>query len=1154
MQWRVAQVVVPPTRQVLAAHTLHGAEPHPLMTDGNVSAEASSAGAVTDAHADAASAANAAKGVGSSGEVAEKKTLEHKRSNQELVQLQDGDIDPLGVLGMGAGPSTTSFDAKATTADRIVVSDGLMTDASGRSLPAPTLKHKWKAHKDRVLAKYASYTFKIKASMLEVNELENEISWTSKATYQPTDEPVAADDIHVVRKTRARLEQLERRASGAGSCPGEDQTLELSQSEYIERVHNMQEELVSAWKQNQKVAALRMAIKCVKLLGDTNTSLELYPCVYVLVSDVLDCFGELVFDRIKARASEDENGQPLPIPLSETFTSADVNIQAKETCRNWFYKTACIRELLPRIYIEIALLKCYRFLCDGEYVQIVSRLSNMIKGIGEPMVALYARLYLALASQDLLPTHDKTAVLSSLYDYFFTFNQFQLNKLGSWCANHEMTLTTYLSLHSPAVEWLMKCAAQGASQDTFDALLAHYQQFSDNSMVLKHLCESFGAEFYASKPLSILYLMRTSTLSQFSKCHLYSILALQLSAYGTLGQTKQDKLHFLNEVWTSITSQEDIVQYMECAASFMKLIIAHFSHREALILLKDVVRHLNCATPDELTSKVYNMLGALIENVVFGAQRHFQFFTRLIPSAEFLTLMGMFKREASVGVAKKVLQAFVNSELKKGKNNSGTLRLHVIGPEAGVAHTLFVICCRVHDSLDSLSSTSERIEATRDICAFISRLGATDHLQTLHSEAELVEEEEALLMLYVDCRSAFYKLEQVKVELCKYVISLAMRVHRRVVTAEHGTNRQTSGPTKNSRNFIKSCLAYAHITIPSISDSLLRLELMILCAKVALVNGCLPQMDAFLKGAIVLIADLDPSKITTSSAVDNSWSCVNASAPTETWSDTFSVLPTGDGKVLLRLLSDLMSVLIYAPSINDDDPFYFMNALRKAVLERMEWSSMASLVRTQITASALKVHVLLLMLQLQGIWGQSKIPNRIEGVDSNDVLYGGHDEFRDGVQAAFNSTIDGILREIEITAKHNGDARTARFAKAELMMDFINTVAPYLHLEEEENLLAINPSPATGQSMAKSGATLLCKCVRFTESTLTQLESLEKDLVGNEKKRVQWLRSYHATTSAYLNELIRSVIATRPLVNATTKKAVDELLHVIKRKGEAPAF
>lgn len=59
-------------------------------------------------------------------------------------------------------------------------------------------------------------------------------------------------------------------------------------------------------------------------------------------------------------------------------------------------------------------------------------------------------------------------------------------------------------------------------------------------------------------------------------------------------------------------------------------------HREALILLKDVVRHLNSATPDELTPKTYNLMGALIENVVYGAQDRYEFFTKLIPSGEFL--------------------------------------------------------------------------------------------------------------------------------------------------------------------------------------------------------------------------------------------------------------------------------------------------------------------------------------------------------------------------------------------------------------------------------------------------------------------------------------------------------------------------------------
>lgn len=102
--------------------------------------------------------------------------------------------------------------------------------------------------------------------------------------------------------------------------------------------------------------------------------------------------------------------------LPEDFTPDMVSDSAKETCLNWFYKIASIRELVPRLYVEMALMKSYYFLSlrcvnvssifcmslvCSECQDALRRLTHMISGIGNPLVAVYARCYLCRVGSSL---------------------------------------------------------------------------------------------------------------------------------------------------------------------------------------------------------------------------------------------------------------------------------------------------------------------------------------------------------------------------------------------------------------------------------------------------------------------------------------------------------------------------------------------------------------------------------------------------------------------------------------------------------------------------------------------------------------------------------------------------------------------------------
>ena len=148
-----------------------------------------------------------------------------------------------------------------------------------------------------------------------------------------------------------------------------------------------------------------------------------------------------------------------------------VPASAKETCRNWFFKIASIRELVPRLYVETAILRCYSFLTTGEYEMALIKLTSMMRGIGDPLVAIYARCYLCRVGVQVAPSV-KTHLMANFHDTLKTYAQVGYDTVLAQITSERIETGQYLHLWVPALDWILQCAAYRAPDATLDLIMS----------------------------------------------------------------------------------------------------------------------------------------------------------------------------------------------------------------------------------------------------------------------------------------------------------------------------------------------------------------------------------------------------------------------------------------------------------------------------------------------------------------------------------------------------------------------------------------------------------------------------------------------------------------------------------------------------------
>ncbi|XP_077629356.1 VPS35 endosomal protein-sorting factor-like isoform X5 [Crocuta crocuta] len=335
-----------------------------------------------------------------------------------LSSVLDG-TDPLSMFAATADPAATDSSRKRRDRDEnsVVGSDF----------------EPWASKRGEILARYTT-TEKLSINLFMGSE-------KGKGTVTSA----------MSEKVRTRLEELDDFEEGS-----QKELLNLTQQDYVNRIEELNQSLKDAWASDQKVKALKIVIQCSKLLSDTSV-IQFYPSKFVLITDILDTFGKLVYERIFSMCVD--NRSVLP----DHFSPENVNDTAKETCLNWFFKIASIRELIPRFYVEASILKCNKFLSKTGISECLPRLTCMIRGIGDPLVSVYARAYLCRVGMEVAP-HLKESLNKNFFDFLLTFKQIHGDTVQNQLVVQGVELPSYLPLYSPAMDWIFQCISYHAPE------------------------------------------------------------------------------------------------------------------------------------------------------------------------------------------------------------------------------------------------------------------------------------------------------------------------------------------------------------------------------------------------------------------------------------------------------------------------------------------------------------------------------------------------------------------------------------------------------------------------------------------------------------------------------------------------------------------
>ncbi|CAK9181075.1 unnamed protein product [Ilex paraguariensis] len=460
----------------------------------------------------------------------------------------------------------------------------------------------------------------------------------------------------------------------------------------------------------------------------------------------------------------------------------------------------------------MAIMPCWRFLLDHP-VDCLQRLAMMTRGIADPLASAYCRLYMVHRAQR-LPECARGYLKTCINDLKVLLMRIVSATeitYGRFSGNRRLLI----SLMEPTIEYLVKCIFKDSSQTDIDDVLVglglwerQSELFGKSpciSIVLYHLLRELPIEVVSSTAVEILHLIECSDDCSFDQCLNYRLLGFRLCE--SMSQRNVVDV-VMDKVLEVVSQYNSLDEYSKVVDPYMDIVLQNQMDNYLNVILDGIFER---ACNEGVTK---NSLASL-QSILVKLLTHFNNSDVIFALNHFIEILDVMHGSS---------RSIVSIHILNIATRNGCVR------DPTTIQLLFEVSQVLHDGIDfSNSRNNDNQQPAHLISQFV-------HMVDYGSEVE------RHLTFLLECREAFGSISELKETLI------------------HSSNRLAIKAMKEGKNhysFVRSCLAFSEVTIPSIQSLFMQLNLYLETAEVALLGGLVSHSDGLIDSAIICLQNFD---------------------------------------------------------------------------------------------------------------------------------------------------------------------------------------------------------------------------------------------------------------------------------------------------------